>query len=173
MNHMIATLFVLADGDIAGIFNSPYIIPIFGTVMVLGIVIANVWSGVRAREMRSQERLAAIAKGIPVPPSFEEQALEQVNVAAAGTSLERQRNASRRAGLVLVFTGLGLVAFFIVLELVLQVRPVLCGAAAGLIPAGIGLGFLVDAKARTADIEHKTAASGGAGTEVPRGSLSL
>ncbi len=129
MTYMVAMLMVA--GDITEVFGSPYIVPVFGTIMVLGIVVANVWSNVRAREMRSQERLAAIAKGLPLPPEVEEQAIQHVHGTAAGTSLERQRNTSRRAGLVLLFTGVGLVAFFIVLAVVLQVRPVLSGAAAG------------------------------------------
>lgn len=171
MTHVLAFSFVLADADVARIFNSPYIIPIFGTLMVLGIVIANAWSGVRTREMRSQERLAAIAKGMPLPPDVEEQAVGQVQAVAAGTSLERQRNTSRRTGLVLVFTGLGLVAFFVVLELVLQVRPILSGAAAGLIPTGIGVGFLVDARTRTRDLEQKGLLQGGPGTGAAHSSL--
>ena len=51
---------------------------------------------------------------------------------------------ARRTGIVLVSVGVGLVLFFLVLEQVLHVREVLAGAAAGLIPLAIGIGFFID-----------------------------
>ena len=47
--------------------DTPFAVPVAGCVMILGIVVAGIWSGVRTREMQSQERLAAIAKGIAAP----------------------------------------------------------------------------------------------------------
>ena len=155
MTHAVSLFTFLFGSGVADAFSSPFIVPVAGTVMVLGIVVAGIWSGVRHQEMRSQERLAAIAKGLPLPPTLEEQALMKASGLVETNTLERQRNASRRAGLVLVFTGVGLVAFFVMLTAVLHVREILCGAAAGLIPVGIGIGFLVDAKIRTRDIESK------------------
>jgi len=37
---------------------------------------------------------------------------------------------------------------------VLHVREVLCGAAVGLIPLGIGVGFLIDAKIQSRELEE-------------------
>jgi len=51
---------------------------------------------------------------------------------------------ARRAGIVLVSLGVGLVLFFAALSVVVHVREVLAGAAAGLIPLAIGIGFFVD-----------------------------
>jgi hypothetical protein len=51
---------------------------------------------------------------------------------------------ARRAGIVLVSLGVGLVLFFAALSVVVQVREVLAGAAAGLIPLAIGVGFFID-----------------------------
>jgi hypothetical protein len=51
---------------------------------------------------------------------------------------------ARRAGIVLVSVGAGLILFFVVLTAILQVHEVLAGAAAGLIPLAIGAGFFVD-----------------------------
>ena len=56
-------------------WNSPFIIPVAGCAMVLGIVIAGIWSGVRQREIQSRERLEAIARGVPIPPTPEELAI--------------------------------------------------------------------------------------------------
>jgi uncharacterized protein DUF6249 len=51
---------------------------------------------------------------------------------------------ARRAGIVLVSVGVGLTLFFIVLSFIVQVREVLAGAAAGIIPLAIGIGFFID-----------------------------
>jgi len=56
----------------------------------------------------------------------------------------RSLSNARRTGIVLVSVGLGLVLFFITLYLILQERAILSGAAAGLIPLAIGIGFFVD-----------------------------
>ena len=51
---------------------------------------------------------------------------------------------ARRTGIVLVSTGVGLALFFIALSIILQERDVLSGAAIGIIPLAIGIGFFVD-----------------------------
>jgi hypothetical protein len=56
----------------------------------------------------------------------------------------RSLSNARRAGIVLVSTGLGLILFFITLTAIVRERDVLAGAAAGLIPLAIGIGFFVD-----------------------------
>jgi hypothetical protein len=47
--------------------SSPFIIPVAAFAMVLGIVIVNTISGYNTRRLQSEERLAAIAKGLPIP----------------------------------------------------------------------------------------------------------
>ena len=131
--------------------------------MVLGIVVASIWGGVRSQEMRNQERLAAIAKGITPPPTPAELAIMH---GRPDINLTRRRANSRRAGIVLLFTGLGIALFFIVLTIVVQVREVLSGAAAALIPLAIGVGFLVDTKIQTKALEESH-------TERPNTSVEL
>jgi len=132
-------------------WDSPFIVPVAGCAMIACIVVASMASSNRQRELRSQERLAAIAKGIPVPPTEEELALMH---GKPSTDSTRRRANTRRTGIVLLGTAVGLILFFIVLAAVLQVRPVLAGAAAGLIPLGIGVGFLVDARIQTRELEE-------------------
>ena len=132
-------------------WQSPFIVPVAGCVMILGIVVAGIWSSIRQREMVSQERLAAIAKGVPLPPTVEELAI--IHGRPSADSSRRLGN-TRRAGIVLLGCAAGLILFFIALAAVVQVRNVLCGAAVGLIPLGIGIGFLVDAKIQKRDIEE-------------------
>lgn len=134
-------------------FNSPFIVPVAGCIMILGIVVAGIWSGIRTREIQSTERLAAIAKGVAIPPTAEELALIHGKPSVDST---RRRGNVRRWGIVLLGAAVGLVAFFITLASVLRERDVLCGAAVGLIPLGIGIALLIDARIQTREIEEAT-----------------
>jgi hypothetical protein len=51
---------------------------------------------------------------------------------------------ARRTGIILVSVGLGLSIFFITLSVILRERDVLSGAAIGILPLAIGIGFFVD-----------------------------
>ncbi len=51
---------------------------------------------------------------------------------------------ARRTGIVLVSVGVGLTLFFVTLSYILQERDVLAGAAVGIIPLAIGIGFFID-----------------------------
>ena len=137
-------------GDAA---NSPFIVPVASFVMVLGIVAVGAWSNSRKREMESQERLAAIAKGIVLPPTPAEIAAAQGRPA---TSLVRRRANIRLAGIVLLGASAGIALFFIALASILQERDVLCGAACALIPFGIGVGFLIDTRIQSREIDEAT-----------------
>lgn len=154
---------ILADSSLAEALNSPYIVPVAGTVMILGIVVAGIWSGVRTREMRSQERLAAIARGIPLESEWDRSSPREAIAMTSTTRLAKRYDSggrndganSRRAGLILCGVGLGLCAFFAVLAAVLQVRAVLCGGAAGLIPLAIGIAFLIDGRLRRVEFNRE------------------
>lgn len=129
--------------------DSPFSVPVAGCLMVFGIVAVSIWSGVRQREIQSAERLAAIAKGITPPPSDAELAVSQGRPSADAS---RRRGNVRRGGIVCVGLGVGLVLFFIALTVIVQTREVLAGAAAGLIPLGIGVALLIDARLQSREI---------------------
>jgi hypothetical protein len=137
---------------------SPFIVPVAGCAMILGIVGFSMWSSVRNREIQSRERLEAIARGVPVPPTPEELAIMH---GRPTTDLKRRRANIRLTGVVLLASAVGIILFFVALAAVLQERNVLCGAAVGLIPLAIGGGFLIDTKIQSREIEE-TQAQGGA-----------
>jgi hypothetical protein len=139
--------------SVGNIWDSPFSVPIAGCAMVACIVVASMASANRKRELQSQERLAAIAKGVPVPPTEEELAIMHGKPSADTT---RRRGNTRRAGIVLLGCAVGLILFFVALASVLQERDVLAGAAAGLIPFGIGVGFLVDARIQSRELEESS-----------------
>ncbi len=144
---------MILESGLSDTFNSPYIVPVGSFVMVLGIVAVGAWSNARKRELESQERLAAIAKGLVPPPTAAELAATQSRPA---TSLFRRRANIRLSGIVLLGAAAGIVLFFIALAAILQERDVLCGAACGLIPFGIGVGFLIDTRIQSQEIDDAT-----------------
>jgi hypothetical protein len=137
-------------GDAA---NSPFIVPVAGCLMILGIVAVTSWSSARTRELESQERLAAIAKGLVPPPTKEELALTQTRPTSSAI---RRRANIRLAGIVLTAGSLGTAFFFILLSIILHERDVLCGVPCALIPFGIGVGFLIDTRIQSREIDEAT-----------------
>jgi Domain of unknown function (DUF6249) len=95
-------------------------------IMVFGIPIAAMYTFYRVRKLRTEERLAAIARGtsIPMEPELSEAAR------------------SRRSGILLVAGALGYIATF---SIIARFEPDAWNAVAfGAIPLAIGLGFFVD-----------------------------
>ena len=133
------------------VMDSAFVVPVAGCIMVLGIVVAGIWSGTRTREIQAQERLAAIARGVPLPPTVEELAIIHGKPMSDAT---RRRDNIRLAAIILLCGAGGLIVFFVALAVVVQVREVLCGAAAALIPLGIGVGLFIDARLQTRALDE-------------------
>ncbi|HVO80588.1 MAG TPA: DUF6249 domain-containing protein [Terriglobales bacterium] len=105
------------DGDLIGLV---------AVIMIFGIPIAAMYTFYRVRKLRTEERLAAIARGVNVPmqPELPEAAR------------------SRRAGILLVTAALG---YMITFALIARVESDAWVAAAfGVIPLAVGLGFFLD-----------------------------
>jgi hypothetical protein len=131
--------------------NSPFIVPVAGCAMIVGIVAVTSWSSARKRQIESEERLAAIARGVPVPPTMEEIALTRNQPTPNAL---RRRGGVRTAGIVLVSGAVGVMLFFAMLAMILGQREVYSGVACGLVPLGIGAGLLIDARIQTKEIEE-------------------
>ena len=159
MPSALALLAFFADGDLAAVFQSPFIVPVFGTLMILGIVVAGIWAGVRRREMESAERLAAIAKRVPLPPPAHETAQPHAAYPVSA-AVGRPRSGIRTTGLVLTFLGIGLGVFGLLLTWIVRDRDVLAAAASGLIPLAIGIGFLIDAHLKYRDLRREADVAG-------------
>ena len=95
-------------------------------VMTLGLPMAALYTFYRIRKLRSEERLAAIARGVSVP-------MEPELPHAAR---------SRRSGILLVAGALGYMATFAMLGRF--EHDAWMAASFGLIPLALGLGFFVD-----------------------------
>jgi Domain of unknown function (DUF6249) len=104
------------------------IIGLVAVIMSLGIPLGAMYTYYRVRQLRSEERLAAIAKGASIPLEAE----------------LSQAARSRRAGILLTCGALG---FIVALGFVAQIeheRDTWTAAALGIIPLAIGIGYFVD-----------------------------
>jgi hypothetical protein len=96
-------------------------------VMSLAVPLAAIYAFYRVKKLRSEERLAAIAKGVTVPIS------EELPPHAR----------SRKAAILLTAGGIGYVLTFVVLG---RFEPDAAEAAVfGILPIAIGVGYFIDA----------------------------
>jgi len=122
---------------------SPFIVPVAGCLVGAVAIISGIWLDGHKRRMKSEERIAMIARGVPLADIEKMLGTGDEEKPPAKDPLRSLSNA-RRAGIVLVSVGAGLILFGLVLTAILQIREVLTVAAAGLIPLAIGVGFFSD-----------------------------
>ena len=105
------------------------VIGLVAVVLTCGIPIALFYTFYRVRKLRTEERLAALARGaaIPMEPELSQYAK------------------SRRAGILLVTGGLGFIAMFAVIARVVGEPETLAAAAFGILPLAVGIGYFLDA----------------------------
>jgi hypothetical protein len=121
---------------------SPFIVPVAGCMVGIVAIIAGIWLDAQKRRIKSEERMAMLARGVPLA--------EIEKMLGAGDEKPpvkdplRSLGNARRTGIVLVSVGVGLTLFFITLSYILQERDVLAGAAVGIIPLAVGIGFFID-----------------------------
>jgi len=105
------------NGDITGLV---------AVIMIFGIPIAGMYTYYRVRKLRTDERLAALARGVNVPMAPE------LSEAAR----------SRRSGILLVTGALGYLSTFALIARV--EHEAWMAAAFGIIPLAVGIGFFLD-----------------------------
>ncbi len=124
-------------------FDSPFIVPVAGCAIGLCAVVGGVYSEVRSKELRSQERIAMLHRGVPLEEIERLTSKNREDEKKVRDPLRSLANA-RRSAMVLLSCGVGLGIFGLLLYMILGVRPVLIVAAAGIINICIGAGFLID-----------------------------
>jgi hypothetical protein len=124
---------------------SPYIIPVVAMLIPIVAIIGGIWGQAQARRVKADQRMAMLARGMGIEEI--ERVIgatrEDERISTTKDPLRSLGNA-RRAGIILCSVGIGLILFFIILTAILHVRQVLAGAAAGVIPLAIGIGFFID-----------------------------
>ncbi len=104
------------------------IIGLVAVIMSLGIPLGAMYTYYRVRRLRTEERLAAIARGITVPMEPE----------------LTQAARSRRAGILLVAGALGFIVAFGLIAQILHEHETWVAASLGIIPLAVGLGYFLD-----------------------------
>jgi Flp pilus assembly protein TadB len=125
----------------------PYIVPIAVFIWLAVVGVAKIIGQAHSQRLKAEQRMAMVQRGMTAEQIATvlqpEKDREEEEVAKTKDPLRSLSNA-RRAGIVLVSTGLGLTAFGWLLALIVGDHEVLVVAAAGLIPLAIGIGFFVD-----------------------------
>lgn len=105
------------------------LIGLVAVVLTCGLPVAALYTYYRVRKLRTEERLAALARGaeIPMEPELSQFAR------------------SRRAGILLVSGGLGFMIMFAVIARVVDEPQTLVAAAVGILPLAVGIGYFLDA----------------------------
>ncbi len=125
------------------VFTTPFIVPLGAFAVAIVAVIAGIWSQAHAVRVKAEQRMAMLARGMSVAEIEQLLGSGQDEKKAPKDPLRSLGNA-RRAGIILVSTGVGLMLFFFALTAIIGVHEILSGAAVGLIPLAIGIGFFID-----------------------------
>jgi hypothetical protein len=125
--------------------NSPFIIPVVAMMIPIVAIVGGIWSQAHARRVKADQRMAMLARGMSIEEIERviEASREEERTCTPKDPLRSLGNA-RRAGIVLVSVGVGLIIFGCFLTWIVGVREVYSVAAAGLIPLAIGIGFFID-----------------------------
>lgn len=107
------------DGELIGLA---------AVIMIFGFPIAGLYTYYRVRKLRTEERLAAIARGVEIPMQPE----------------LPQAARSRRSGILLVTGALGYMLAFALISFVERDPEVWAAAAFGIIPLAVGIGYFLD-----------------------------
>ena len=122
---------------------SPILIPLAGIGVAIVAVIGGVVSQMHSARIKADQRMALIARG---HTAAEIEGFLKTSKDDERTVKDPMRSLgnARRTAVVLISLGLGLVAFFSLIAFIVRQREVFTGAACGLIPLFIGIGFVVD-----------------------------
>jgi hypothetical protein len=125
------------------VFTTPFIVPLGAFAVAIVAVIAGIWSQAHAVRVKAEQRMAMLARGMSVVDIEQLLGSGQDEKKAPKDPLRSLSNA-RRAGIVLVSSGAGIMLFFFALTAIIGEHEILSGAAVGLIPLAIGIGFFID-----------------------------
>jgi hypothetical protein len=104
------------------------LIGLVAVILGMGVPLGALYTYYRVRKLRSEERLAAIARGIEIPVEPE----------------LTQAARSRRAGILLVSGAIGYIAAFGWIAQMQADRDIWTAAAFGIIPLAVGIGYFLD-----------------------------
>jgi hypothetical protein len=111
-----------------GDLNGGEIIGLVAVILSLGIPMAGMYTYFRVRKLKTEERMAAIARGVEVPFA------QEIPPAAR----------SRKNAILLVSGAIGFIATFGAIAGITHEPETWAAAAFGFIPLAVGIGYFID-----------------------------
>jgi len=135
-------------------YDSPFVVPVFGILMIIAVVIGPIWvrSHYRSkeREQLHQTLRTAYEKGLAPPPELIEKLTAEVGPDAAGRVTTTNSDRDLRRAVVLIAVGFGLALLGLGIGWGIYFASPTGGAitggiiaGAGAIPGFIGLAYLI------------------------------
>jgi len=122
----------------------PLLVPLGAFAVAIVAIVSGVMGQAQKQRILAEQRMAMIARGMSA---------DEIDKLLGGAAADdpmpvrdplRRLSRSRSTALALISVGLGVTVFGALLSWIVQDHEALVVAAAGLIPAAIGVGFLVD-----------------------------
>jgi hypothetical protein len=132
---------------------SPFLIPLGALLVAIVAIVAGVMGEAHRVRMRAEQRMAMVARGMSAD-DIDKLLGKRSDESKAPKDPMRGLANTRRTAILLISGGLGLIFFFSVLAWVVGEHDVLAGAAVGLIPLTIGLGFVIDYQMQKRDLSR-------------------
>jgi hypothetical protein len=129
---------------------SPFMVPLGAFLVGIVAIVSGIAGGAYKQRLKTEQRLAMLARGMS---AGEIEKLLNADGRAARDPIQDLAN-TRRKGIVLISTGVGLMLSFLVLAWIVNDHEVLSGGAFGLIPLSIGVGFFVDYNLQKRDLSR-------------------
>jgi hypothetical protein len=132
---------------------SPYVVPLGAFAVGIIAIVSGAVSQAHNQKLKADQRMAMVARGMHADD------IDKLLGKASGDGKPmrdplQSLATTRKTGIVLISSGVGLLLFFVVLAWVLSEHEVLSGGAVGLIPLAIGVGFLIDYKLQKRDLSR-------------------
>ena len=129
---------------------SPIVVPLGACVVGIVAIIVGVAGGGYKQKLRADQLQAMLARGMS---AVEIEKLLTTEARTTRDPLQRVAG-TRRIAIVLISSAVGIMLFFLVLAGIVKEQQVLSGAAIGLIPLSIGVGFLIDYKLQKRELSR-------------------
>ena len=133
--------------------------------MAIVAIISGVVGDTQRQRLKAEQRMAMIARGMPADDIDKLLTKAAVDSKPVKDPMQSLAN-TRRTAIVLISSGIGLALFFIVLAFIVGQRDVLAGAAVGLMPLAVGIGFVIDYHLQKRDLSRFGLEVGAADTRL-------
>lgn len=131
----------------------PFLIPIAAFAVAIVAIIASFMGEANRTRLRAEQRMAMIARGMSADDIDKLLGKRSDDAKPVKDPIRSLAN-TRRTAIILISSGLGLSFFFLVLTWIVGEHDVLAGAAVGLMPLTVGVGFVIDYQLQKRDLSR-------------------